>query len=537
MSENIDSALKAPLEEGKFPVTFELVPGRGSKQKWVEDMTRFIEAAAADKRLAALSFTDRPGGGRSMSSDVLCTFAKSKGIGVLSHVAAKDYSRNEFEGHMYSLDFENMRDVLLLTGDYPTEGYQGMSQPVFDIDSVWMTKLVTEMNKGLPSNKSVKTGDWLYLKPTQFFKAVACSPFKGTAEELAGQYWKLIKKLEAGADFIIPQLGYDMRKFDELMKFVRRCGSNVPILGNVYVLPYGVAKRMHQGLVPGAVVSDGLLEQLKKESEAPDKGKAAYLTRAAKMMAVLKGLGYHGIHLGGHGLAYADVIKILDEFPAYEKDWKNHLKDVHFPVSGWIYLFEEDPNTCMNTETWTPPRSGDAFNLEYAYMSLIHTLLFHDSSPLYYLAKKISQVTHANPTLDKAVDFFERVMKSAANHCQECGDCALPEIAFLCPESQCPKGQRNGPCGGSLNKWCEVYPDKQYCIWVRAYQRAGLGFDDPNQWKDFVAPRNHNLVRTPSWTNFYLGLDHTKDYGIPSDQKIPDVAPLDLKMKAKVVAK
>ena len=174
MSEKPVSALKGPLDEGKFPVTFELVPGRGSKQKWVEQMTTFIDAAAAEKRLAALSFTDRPGGGRSMSSDVLCTFARSKGVGVLSHVAAKDYSRNEFEGHMYALDFEGLRDVLLLTGDFPTEGYKGMSRPVFDIDSVWMTKLVTEMNKGLPLNKSVKTGDWLFMKPTEFFKSVAC---------------------------------------------------------------------------------------------------------------------------------------------------------------------------------------------------------------------------------------------------------------------------------------------------------------------------------------------------------------------------
>jgi len=35
------------------------------------------------------------------------------------------------------------------------------------------------------------------------------SPFKQTEEELMGQYYKLKKKIEAGAKFIINQVGYD----------------------------------------------------------------------------------------------------------------------------------------------------------------------------------------------------------------------------------------------------------------------------------------------------------------------------------------
>ena len=54
--------------------------------------------------------------------------------------------------------------------------------------------------------------------------------------------------------------------------------------------------------------------------------------------------------------------------------------------------------------------------------------------------------------------------------CQSCGDCAIQHVAFLCPESGCPKHTRNGPCGGSWEGACEVYPEKQ-CLWVRAYGR------------------------------------------------------------------
>ncbi len=53
--------------------------------------------------------------------------------------------------------------------------------------------------------------------------------------------------------------------------------------------------------------------------------------------------------------------------------------------------------------------------------------------------------------------------------CRDCGDCSLPEIAYVCPESQCAKNQRNGPCGGTREGLCEVYDTE--CIWSQAYER------------------------------------------------------------------
>ncbi len=47
--------------------------------------------------------------------------------------------------------------------------------------------------------------------------SVAVSPFKYTE---AYQYLKLEKKIAAGADCVITQLGYDMRKFRELKRYI-----------------------------------------------------------------------------------------------------------------------------------------------------------------------------------------------------------------------------------------------------------------------------------------------------------------------------
>ena len=45
-----------------------------------------------------------------------------------------------------------------------------------------------------------------------FYISVAVSPFKYTEADCAYQYLKLEKKIAAGADFAITQLGFDSRK-------------------------------------------------------------------------------------------------------------------------------------------------------------------------------------------------------------------------------------------------------------------------------------------------------------------------------------
>jgi methylenetetrahydrofolate reductase (NADPH) len=54
--------------------------------------------------------------------------------------------------------------------------------------------------------------------------------------------------------------------------------------------------------------------------------------------------------------------------------------------------------------------------------------------------------------------------------CRMCGNCLLQETAFICP-MECPKGMRNGPCGGSTSEQCYV-DETRPCIWYHIYDRA-----------------------------------------------------------------
>jgi methylenetetrahydrofolate reductase (NADPH) len=65
----------------------------------------------------------------------------------------------------------------------------------------------------------------------------------------------------------------------------------------------------------------------------------------------------------------------------------------------------------------------------------------------------------------------EILIKGPIFGCRMCGNCLLQETAFICP-MECPKGMRNGPCGGvTTEKNCYV-DETRKCIWYAIYKRA-----------------------------------------------------------------
>ncbi len=69
-----------------------------------------------------------------------------------------------------------------------------------------------------------------------------------------------------------------------------------------------------------------------------------------------------------------------------------------------------------------------------------------------------------------ALEALERAVKGPLFGCRMCGNCLLQETAFIC-SMECPKGIRNGPCGGSTEEHCYV-DETRPCIWYKIYERA-----------------------------------------------------------------
>jgi methylenetetrahydrofolate reductase (NADPH) len=158
-----------------------------------------------------------------------------------------------------------------MTGDFPLYGFEGKAKPVFDLDSIHLIHLIHQMNQGLDIDGKAPGGG-VRLPPTHFLKGCTISPFKKYESEVMVQYYKLFKKVNEGADFLITQVGFDVRKFDELLRYMRHHNIQIPILGNVYILNQPVAKVMNRGEVPGCVVTDELY-QIYEKDDSPHKGR------------------------------------------------------------------------------------------------------------------------------------------------------------------------------------------------------------------------------------------------------------------------
>lgn len=74
------------------------------------------------------------------------------------------------------------------------------------------------------------------------------------------------------------------------------------------------------------------------------------------------------------------------------------------------------------------------------------------------------------PAGGRLLAFTERVVKGPLFGCRMCGNCLLQETAFIC-HMECPKGIRNGPCGGVNNGYCYVDPTRR-CAWHLIYERS-----------------------------------------------------------------
>jgi methylenetetrahydrofolate reductase (NADPH) len=515
------------LDKDTFSVTWELVPGRGAREKAQENALLAAQQAAKGGKVHALTITDNPGGNPALLADYLGQEIQNLGIEPLVHFTCKDKNRNQMESQLYALDRANVSNLLVMTGDYTVSGFKGRPKPVFDFDPTHTLELITQMNEGLqvPGPKGVARHH-----TSDFFAGAAVSPFKATEAEQMVQYYKLKKKVANGAQFIVTQLGYDARKFHEVLQFMKLNDLNVPLIGNIYILPFGAAKIMNQNQLPGCVVTDKLLAELDKERSSEDKGVIYRLLRAAKMYAWMKGMGFDGVHIGGHNIKYEQVEYVIEKGEELRENWIDLIPEFDYPIPGGFYYYEKDPKTGLNTTT-PVNRSNlplDApVGLSYSGMRIMHSLAFTPGKSFFPIMRSLYKSRK-----DPRKHGLEHVIKVITNDCKDCGDCALLDLAYLCPMSQCPKNQRNGACGGSYKGWCEVYPNQKQCVYVRAYSRLKKYGEEVQLDTYTIPPVNWDLYQTSSWSNFFLGRDHSAAIlGITSPEKKGSVVNQDVPKK------
>ncbi|MBI2303071.1 MAG: methylenetetrahydrofolate reductase C-terminal domain-containing protein [Armatimonadetes bacterium] len=105
--------------------------------------------------------------------------------------------------------------------------------------------------------------------------------------------------------------------------------------------------------------------------------------------------------------------------------------------------------------------------------------------------------------LRRLVTRTEGFIKGMLFDCRNCGQCVLSKTGLVCPMT-CPKALRNGPCGGTLDGQCEVYPD-QPCIHVRIHGRV-VG-QESTDLPPLLPPVDPRLFHTSSYINWWTRRD------------------------------
>ena len=322
-------------EPGSFVVAAELVTSRGLiTANTGQELLAIARALAEDPRVDVLSITDNPGGHAMLAPDTLGTDLVSRGQEVVIHLSCKDWNRNALESRAWKLSSEGFDNVLALSGDYPITGHRGLAAPVFDIDSVGLISLLAEMNEGLRDTR--RPG--VRLDRTDFLVGCVVTNHKRHEREVMPQYFKLQKKVAAGARFVINQIGWNVRKDDELLRWIRRAGPNVSVIANVYLLSRTAARAFHQGKIPGVVVTDELLELAERYGAGGDRGRAFFVELAAKHVAIARGLGFDGVYMGGHMPAsrFGEILERADAFGP--DDWRGFAPRIAVRVPGRVLL-------------------------------------------------------------------------------------------------------------------------------------------------------------------------------------------------------
>lgn len=96
----------------------------------------------------------------------------------------------------------------------------------------------------------------------------------------------------------------------------------------------------------------------------------------------------------------------------------------------------------------------------------------------------------------RALTRVEKLIKEPLFGCRMCGNCLLKQTAFICPMT-CPKGLRNGLCGGATPESCEVDPSRP-CTWFQIYEKS-IKMGRADRLLEVNAPLDGDRVGRETW--------------------------------------
>jgi methionine synthase I (cobalamin-dependent)/5,10-methylenetetrahydrofolate reductase len=246
-----ETELARKLREGEWVTCVELDPPKGGTYEAMLAVARQLKLSG---KVGFVDINDNPmSRARAHALMAAVAIERDCGIETIPHVTPRDTSIMGLESLLLGVHAEGVRNVLAVTGDPPEIGDYPGSRGVYEVDSIGLSQVVSQLNRGEDYNgKGIDA-------PTSFFLGVAVNP---SAHDLATEADRFRQKIAAGASFAMTQALFDLAYLDRFEELIG--GWPVPLLlGIFYVRSHQLAVRLHNE-VPGIVVPEDVQRRLEK---------------------------------------------------------------------------------------------------------------------------------------------------------------------------------------------------------------------------------------------------------------------------------
>jgi len=209
-----ETELARKLREGEWVTCVELDPPKGGTYDAMLGVARHLKLSG---KVDLVDINDNPMA-RARANALMASVAIERecGIETIPHVTPRDTSIMGLESLLLGAHAEGVRNVLSVTGDPPEIGDYPGSQGVYEVDSIGLSQVVSQLNRGEDYNgKGIDA-------PTSFFLGVAVNP---SADDLETEAERFRQKIEAGASFAMTQALFDLSYLDRLEQAGPRAGT------------------------------------------------------------------------------------------------------------------------------------------------------------------------------------------------------------------------------------------------------------------------------------------------------------------------
>lgn len=250
------SGLAAKLAQKKFVKSVEIDPPKGTSIEKVMKAARDLKSADID----AINIADGPRATCRMSPFALALhFQNNIGIEPILHYCCRDRNILGIQSDLLGAHSLGLRNLLLVTGDPPKLGDYPFATAVFDIDSIGLTHIVSELNHGV----DIAGND--IGEPTSFFLGVGANP---GAIDIDKEVERFKYKVRAGAQYVLTQPVYDVALLEQFLDRIQ--DFRIPVLVGILPLVSSRNAEFLHNEVPGMQIPEPILRQMHKAGKGPE---------------------------------------------------------------------------------------------------------------------------------------------------------------------------------------------------------------------------------------------------------------------------